>query len=285
MLAPEVARKEPGYMDTRYMGRRDEDEDDEDDFEDEEEFDDEEEEEEQGSTPGPSLDIIVDSNNAANAAGAQCAVERRDAGKRQSGVRVLEQHDAQRRQKIRCVRLQHRVVDVADDEQPGTRHRMEHPGFGAHRAVGRREQLAASHHEHIADRAARQARGMGRGAAVPGAIRVGGFSTPESVLHDPEADIYLVSNINGSPLERDGNGFISRVTPDGKVETLKFIAGGVKGVTLNAPKGMAITGLVLRGDGVQFTAVAHLIYTLCKERGLGTELPRELFLQDEKYIP
>jgi len=46
-----------------------------------------------------------------------------------------------------------------------------------------------------------------------------------------------------------------------------------------------ITGLVLRGDGVQFTAIAHLIYSRCKELGLGTELPSDLFLQDEKYIP
>lgn len=46
-----------------------------------------------------------------------------------------------------------------------------------------------------------------------------------------------------------------------------------------------ITGMLLRGDGVQFAAVGQLIYRLCKERGLGTELPRELFLQDEKYIP
>jgi alanine dehydrogenase len=46
-----------------------------------------------------------------------------------------------------------------------------------------------------------------------------------------------------------------------------------------------ITGLLLRGDGVQFAAVGALIYNLCKERGLGTEIPTELFLQDESYIP
>jgi alanine dehydrogenase len=46
-----------------------------------------------------------------------------------------------------------------------------------------------------------------------------------------------------------------------------------------------ITGLILRGDGVQFTAVGARIYKLCREQGLGVELPRELFLQDEKYIP
>lgn len=46
-----------------------------------------------------------------------------------------------------------------------------------------------------------------------------------------------------------------------------------------------ITGLILRGDGVQFTAIGHLIYNLCKEQGLGYEIPTELFLQDERYIP
>ena len=46
-----------------------------------------------------------------------------------------------------------------------------------------------------------------------------------------------------------------------------------------------ITGLVLRGDGVQFSAVGHLIYNHCKRMSLGTEIPTELFLQDEKYIP
>ena len=46
-----------------------------------------------------------------------------------------------------------------------------------------------------------------------------------------------------------------------------------------------VTGMILGGDGVQFTAVGARIYKLCKERGLGVDLPRELFLQDEKYIP
>lgn len=69
-----------------------------------------------------------------------------------------------------------------------------------------------------------------------------GFQTPESVLHDAAADVYLVSNINGSPLEKDDNGFISRLNPDGTVETLKWIDGTAADVTLSAPKGMAIAG-------------------------------------------
>lgn len=67
-----------------------------------------------------------------------------------------------------------------------------------------------------------------------------GFATPESALHDPEADVYLVANINGSAAEKDGNGFISRIAPGGGVLELKWIDGARPGVTLDAPKGMAI---------------------------------------------
>src|SRR6266536_2129331 len=73
-------------------------------------------------------------------------------------------------------------------------------------------------------------------------VAVEGFLTPESVLHDTAQDIYFVSNINGSPTAKDNNGFISRLRPDGAVENLKFIEGGKNGVTLNAPKGLALLG-------------------------------------------
>ena len=43
------------------------------------------------------------------------------------------------------------------------------------------------------------------------------MSTPESALHGPEADVYLVSNINGGPGDRNDNGFISRLSADGQV--------------------------------------------------------------------
>ncbi len=78
-------------------------------------------------------------------------------------------------------------------------------------------------------------------AAASGFIVEGvGFSTPESVLHDPGADVYLVSNISGSPLGKDGDGFISRLSPEGEVLELRWIEGGAEGVELHAPKGMAI---------------------------------------------
>lgn len=72
-----------------------------------------------------------------------------------------------------------------------------------------------------------------------------GLETPESVLHDPVADVYLVSNVNGAPLVEDDNGFITRLSPSGEVLELKWIDGAADGVTLNAPKGMALAGETL----------------------------------------
>ena len=70
-----------------------------------------------------------------------------------------------------------------------------------------------------------------------------GLQTPESVLWDPQQDVYFISNINGQPLAADNNGYISRVNPDTMQVEAKWVEGGVKpGVTLNAPKGMAIVG-------------------------------------------
>ncbi len=69
-----------------------------------------------------------------------------------------------------------------------------------------------------------------------------GLQTPESVLYHAGSDTYFVSNINGSPVDVDDNGFISKLKPDGSVEALAFITGGSNGVKLNAPKGMLIHG-------------------------------------------
>lgn len=72
-----------------------------------------------------------------------------------------------------------------------------------------------------------------------------GIATPESVLYDEANDRYLVSNINGKPDAADNNGYISELSPDGKVLKEKFIAGGVGKTKLDAPKGTGISGGVL----------------------------------------
>jgi len=57
---------------------------------------------------------------------------------------------------------------------------------------------------------------------------------PESVCFDPAGNVLYVANINGKPTDKDGNGFISKLSTDGKILELKWVTG------LNAPKGMGI---------------------------------------------
>ena len=69
------------------------------------------------------------------------------------------------------------------------------------------------------------------------------FKLPESVVFDKENNILYVSNMQGDPFSKDGNGFISKVDLDGKIVKLKWIDG------LNAPKGLAISkGKLYVGD-------------------------------------
>ena len=67
-----------------------------------------------------------------------------------------------------------------------------------------------------------------------------GFSSPSAVRFDPAGDRYLVPNIKGPPLARDGNGFSSWIGSAGEVRRLKWIQGGRGGVTLDAPKSITI---------------------------------------------
>jgi hypothetical protein len=60
----------------------------------------------------------------------------------------------------------------------------------------------------------------------------GDFNLPESAYYDAASNAVFVSSINGQILDRDGNGYISRLSPDGKVVNAKWATG------LNAPKGM-----------------------------------------------
>lgn len=57
---------------------------------------------------------------------------------------------------------------------------------------------------------------------------------PESVLLDTKNNVLYVSSIDGTPENKDGNGFISQVTTDGKIKNLKWATG------LDAPKGMGL---------------------------------------------
>lgn len=61
-----------------------------------------------------------------------------------------------------------------------------------------------------------------------------GFANPESVLVDQKAGLIYVSNVNGAPDGKDGNGYISTVSLDGKIIAEKWATG------FSAPKGLAL---------------------------------------------
>jgi len=72
---------------------------------------------------------------------------------------------------------------------------------------------------------------------------VEGFTQPEAVRYDPNQDVYFVGNWGtGEAGAKDNNGYISRMSPDGRIEQLRFIAGGPGRATLHAPRGMTIVG-------------------------------------------
>ena len=59
-----------------------------------------------------------------------------------------------------------------------------------------------------------------------------GFASPESTFYDAASNAVFVSSINGQILEKDGNGYISRLSPDGTVVAEKWATG------MHAPKGL-----------------------------------------------
>ena len=75
-----------------------------------------------------------------------------------------------------------------------------------------------------------------------------GLAQPESVVEDPATGVIYVSNINGAVMQKDGNGFISRLTADGKMLERQWVKG------LNSP-----TGLALHDRTLYAADVDHLI--------------------------
>ena len=61
------------------------------------------------------------------------------------------------------------------------------------------------------------------------------LTTVESVIFDEVNDVLYAANINGVPDAKDGNGFISKVSLDGKITESKWITG------LDAPNGLGIS--------------------------------------------
>src|SRR5439155_23400711 len=74
-------------------------------------------------------------------------------------------------------------------------------------------------------------------SAAPSRVAAGwtvteGVDAPESAYIDKASGSIFVSIIGGMPGDRDGNGRIMKLTPDGKVVSAAWVTG------LNAPKGL-----------------------------------------------
>jgi len=95
-------------------------------------------------------------------------------------------------------------------------------------------------------RAAHRRAGSRRAAADPGngpklvkRWSAGGLEVPESVLYDPAEKVLYVSCIHGKPTEKNGQGYLAKLSLQGKVLAPKWATG------FNAPKGMGIAGETL----------------------------------------
>lgn len=66
--------------------------------------------------------------------------------------------------------------------------------------------------------------------------RLDGFVGPESVGRDPASGKFYVSSFGAEPMSKDGDGFISIITADGKMDQRDWVTG------LDAPKGIDFVG-------------------------------------------
>lgn len=93
--------------------------------------------------------------------------------------------------------------------------------------------------------------------------KIHGFSTPESVVVDPETGFAYVSNIASDPegYWTDTNeGFISRISPEGSLDALKWVSSSEE-APLHQPKGLAIL------DGVLYAADNRRVVAYSLEDG------------------
>src|SRR5688572_13994434 len=101
-------------------------------------------------------------------------------------------------------------------------------------------------HDTAAPRRAPATDGVSVGVAVSNTARyvttLTGLRNPESVRYDAEQDVYFISNMAGYGSVKDGNGYIVRASAADLRQSSIFARGGIGGVTLDAPKGMAISG-------------------------------------------
>lgn len=97
------------------------------------------------------------------------------------------------------------------------------------------------------------------------------LSVPESVIYSNVHNCIFVSNVDGKPSVKDGNGFISKLSADGEIIELKWISG------LDAPKGMAIAD-----DLMYVSNITELVIIDIKAQKIIKRIPHDKarFLND-----
>ena len=118
--------------------------------------------------------------------------------------------------------------------------------------------------------------------AAPAAVhleqvwRVGGLANPESAALSADGAFVYVSNVNGEGEVKDGNGFIARVSTDGRMLQREFATG------LDAPKGIA-----LRGDALYVADIDRLVVIDAATGAVRTRVsaPGAAFLNDVAFAP
>ncbi len=78
------------------------------------------------------------------------------------------------------------------------------------------------------------------------------FDVPESVYYYAEDEVLFVSNVSGKPTEKNGRGFVSKLTTGGDIINLKWVAG------INAPKGMAVLNRKLYVTDIDRIAIINI---------------------------
>jgi len=98
-----------------------------------------------------------------------------------------------------------------------------------------------------------------------------GFSAPESVVFDDKSKSYYVSNVVGSPTEKDGQGWITKVSSAGKISKKKWAK------NLNAPKGLKIRGPLLWATDID---QVRAFYLSSAKQSVLINVPEAKFLND-----
>jgi len=95
------------------------------------------------------------------------------------------------------------------------------------------------------------------------------FRVPESVIYDKDNDVVYVSNMNDNPREKDGNGFISRLSTSGEILELEWVA------DMSSPKGLGIY------EGKLYVSDVDEVIVIDIAKG---EIEERIVIEDAKMI-